>query len=419
MKVSSPTSRGSQDRLLAPLVRSLLVVVLSAMLTAGQVGLARAESLTDAHDRVQRELGQARKRASSDKNSLSEAKQRLAASVAQLATARSKLAAVRSQLAEARKQDARVADELKEAEAASAAAAARVATAEDEVARQRALVGIVVRSAYQQQSDLVAFTMLVTSTSAAELAQRYQWSTTILNSSTGQLERLNFVERQLQTIKSERLAAEAEVARKRAAAAAQLAKIKDLDRQASEREAEVAALVAVNTKAKGRAQEAYQESRADYEALELEEAQIAAKLRGEDYPIYNVAGFIRPVNAAAGSPFGMRFHPILKYWRMHWGTDFGASCGTPIRAMANGRVVSAGWTSSGFGYYTIINYGRMLGANMASGYAHQSRIVVRAGDTVKQGEIVGYVGTTGLSTGCHLHLQIYRDGARVDPMRYL
>lgn len=104
---------------------------------------------------------------------------------------------------------------------------------------------------------------------------------------------------------------------------------------------------------------------------------------------------------------------------MHWGTDFGASCGTPIRAMANGRVVQSGWTTYGFGNWTVISYGRMYGANLASGYAHQSKIIVHAGQSVKQGQIVGYVGTTGLSTGCHLHLQVYRNGARVNPMRYL
>ena len=91
---------------------------------------------------------------------------------------------------------------------------------------------------------------------------------------------------------------------------------------------------------------------------------IAAKLRKATATTWsNNGGFIRPVNAPAGSPFGLRFHPILHYWRMHWGTDFGAACGAPIRAMADGKVVSAGWTTYGFGNYTIISYGRMYGAS--------------------------------------------------------
>ncbi|HRA76819.1 MAG TPA: M23 family metallopeptidase, partial [Propionicimonas sp.] len=78
-----------------------------------------------------------------------------------------------------------------------------------------------------------------------------------------------------------------------------------------------------------------------------------------------------------------------------------------------------GWTTVGFGNYTIISYGRRNGVYLSSGYAHQSKVVVHAGQKVKQGQVVGYVGTTGLSTGCHLHLQIYRNGIRVNPMNYL
>jgi len=160
-------------------------------------------------------------------------------------------------------------------------------------------------------------------------------------------------------------------------------------------------------------------SRKQYRALEKQEARIAAKLRGDGYNIVNRGGFIKPVDAAAGSAFGMRYHPILHYWRMHWGTDFGAACGAPIRAMANGKVISAGWTTYGFGNYTIISYGRMFGAQLASGYAHQSRIVVKRGQWVKQGQLIGYVGNTGLSTTSHLHLELRLDGTPVNAMNYI
>ena len=88
--------------------------------------------------------------------------------------------------------------------------------------------------------------------------------------------------------------------------------------------------------------------------------------------------------------------------------------------MADGRVVSAGWTSYGFGNYTIISYGRINGAYLASGYAHQSRVVVHAGQKVKQGPDGRLRGhAPDCRTGCHLHLQVYRDGVRVNPMHYL
>ena len=129
-------------------------------------------------------------------------------------------------------------------------------------------------------------------------------------------------------------------------------------------------------------------------------------------------GFIRPVNVSPGSPFGLRYHPILHVWRMHRGTDFGATCGMAIYAANDGRVASAG-RQGGFGNYTVIDHGIIGGKYVSTGYAHQSRIIVHRGQRVKQGQLIGYVGTTGLSTGCHLHLQVYVNGGVVNPMRYI
>ena len=216
-------------------------------------------------------------------------------------------------------------------------------------------------------------------------------------------------------------AAEAELTAKRRASAAHLDQIRDLTADADARAAGVAELVAANAKLKAEAEDELEGTQEQYQALQAQEKKIAARIRAAErrYRIVNTGGFIRPTDAPAGSAFGLRLHPILHYWRMHWGTDFGAACGAPLRAMADGRVISAGWTTVGFGNYTIISYGKVRGAYVSSGYAHQSKVLVKPGQKVKQGQVVGYVGTTGLSTGCHLHLQIYRDGVRVNPMNYL
>jgi murein DD-endopeptidase MepM/ murein hydrolase activator NlpD len=113
----------------------------------------------------------------------------------------------------------------------------------------------------------------------------------------------------------------------------------------------------------------------------------------------------------------MRFHPVLHYWRLHAGTDFGASCGTPVRAAASGTVVRAGW-AGGFGNQVVIDHGRMRGAGLASSYNHLSRIIARGG-RVSRGQLIGYSGTTGLSTGCHLHFEVYVNGVHVNPMNWL
>lgn len=118
----------------------------------------------------------------------------------------------------------------------------------------------------------------------------------------------------------------------------------------------------------------------------------------------------RPVSGRQSSGYGMRRHPILGYSRMHAGLDFAASTGTPIYAVSDGRVTYSGW-HGGHGKYVKIEHGGSLG----SGYGHMSRIAVAAGQRVKRGQVIGYVGSTGLSTGPHLHYELYRNGRTINP----
>lgn len=123
----------------------------------------------------------------------------------------------------------------------------------------------------------------------------------------------------------------------------------------------------------------------------------------------------KPVpNGQFRSPFGMRRHPILGYKRMHWGVDWAAPRGTPIIAPGNGVVVKAGW-SNGYGKQTIIQHAN----GYKTSYSHQSNFAngIKPGARVRQGQIIGYIGTTGLSTGPHLHYEMWVNGTRVDPMR--
>jgi murein DD-endopeptidase MepM/ murein hydrolase activator NlpD len=119
----------------------------------------------------------------------------------------------------------------------------------------------------------------------------------------------------------------------------------------------------------------------------------------------------RPTNGGITSGFGMRRHPILRYLRMHSGVDFGGGYGAPIYAVTDGRVEIAG-RKGGYGNFVKINHGD----NLASGYGHMSRIAVRAGSYVRKGQIIGYIGSTGLSTGPHLHYELYRGGRPINPM---
>ncbi len=122
------------------------------------------------------------------------------------------------------------------------------------------------------------------------------------------------------------------------------------------------------------------------------------------------AGFTMPVDGHRTSGFGMRFHPLLGYTRMHQGTDYGAAYGSPIRAVTDGIVDFAGW-HGGHGNMVKIAHAGGLG----TGYGHMSRIAVAYGTRVTQGQVIGFVGSTGLSTGPHLHFEVYRGGVPVDP----
>lgn len=121
-------------------------------------------------------------------------------------------------------------------------------------------------------------------------------------------------------------------------------------------------------------------------------------------------GYTQPVAARISSGFGMRVHPILRYKRMHGGIDFAASTGTPIRAVSDGRVQGAG-RMGGCGIGVRLGHG----GDLATRYCHMSRMAVRSGERVSRGQVIGYVGSTGLSTGPHLHFELYRGGRAVDP----
>ena len=122
------------------------------------------------------------------------------------------------------------------------------------------------------------------------------------------------------------------------------------------------------------------------------------------------SGLIMPVAGRITSGFGLRRHPILGFARLHAGIDFGAAWGSPIHAVADGNVAFAG-RHGGHGNYVKLDHGGGLG----TGYGHMSRFAVSPGERVSKGQVIGYVGSTGLSTGPHLHYEMYRNGVPVNP----
>lgn len=126
----------------------------------------------------------------------------------------------------------------------------------------------------------------------------------------------------------------------------------------------------------------------------------------------------RPVPGGVGSPFGPRLHPVLHVQRLHAGVDLQAGCGEPIRAAAPGRVARLSVDEES-GHRLELDHGDVGGHRLTSVYLHARGWSVTTGAVVTRGQVVGRVGSTGLSTGCHLHFGVLVDGAYVDPERFL
>ena len=159
----------------------------------------------------------------------------------------------------------------------------------------------------------------------------------------------------------------------------------------------------------------------DLALLEQQENQLLAESNALTSVITGSSGngvgtgtMMWPVNGPVVSPFGYRIHPILGYRKLHTGMDFAVGYGTPIQASDSGSVIYATWMG-GYGNVIIIDHGR----GISTLYAHQSSLAVGTGSVVARGQVVGYVGSTGFSTGPHLHFEVRVNGNPVDPMGYL
>lgn len=131
------------------------------------------------------------------------------------------------------------------------------------------------------------------------------------------------------------------------------------------------------------------------------------------------SGFILPVNGARiSSPYGTRIHPIFHTKIFHTGIDYAIAQGTPIKASNAGKVIYSGWYG-GYGKVVILDHGSCTGAPTTTLYAHMSRQNVRVGDNVTRGQVIGFVGSTGYSTGPHVHFEIRINGKHVNPNKYL
>jgi murein DD-endopeptidase MepM/ murein hydrolase activator NlpD len=342
-------------------------------------------------------------------------------------------AAAQGQLAAAKAADVVAASKLKAAEEVLRTAVADVEAGERRIAETRAVAGRAVRSAYQQQNRLVGLSIALQGAAPADIATGIQVQRNVFGIQSNAITNLNNAQAQLANKRAKVAAAEQAAAEARAEAARTVQQVAELTKQVAAEKAEAAKVAQARLVAYKAAEREKNTEQRQYNVLVAERnrveqiliararaekaAQERARKRGRDIPDDN-GRLSYPINSYITSPYGMRFHPVLHIWKLHDGTDFGGGCGTPIRAAASG-VVTDKYYNGGYGNRLFISHGVIDGSSITTVYNHLSRYRARVGERVSRGEIIGYVGTTGYSTGCHLHFMVYEDGRVVNPMKWL
>ncbi len=342
-----------------------------------------------------------------------------------LPAARKALTQARTEAANAQDADSAAQDELEQATAAAIRAEQERAEVEFQIEDLQGRVGNLARSMYQD-GVFADFDLLVTAQSPTELADRAAAIDAVSRVNNNTLSHMAEIRAEL-ALKEARLdVLRQQVDEKRQQAAIKLSEANIARDRAAAAKLKVDLLVAQKATALDVAATQRAKVLKQYKSYQAEQQRIAALLAKEaaaeaarlaaggslSFTPTGGKGFQWPIaGVSVGQGVGPRVHPVYGYRSCHTGVDMGAPSGTPIRSTAAGIVVSN--TSGGpYGNHTLISHGNGL----FSMYAHQSRFGASEGQKVKKGDVIGYVGSTGFSTGPHLHFEIHVGGTPYDPM---
>ncbi|WP_373166528.1 murein hydrolase activator EnvC [Agathobaculum sp. Marseille-P7918] len=281
-----------------------------------------------------------------------------------------------------------------------------LAAAEDALEQKEEEFALTVRTTYEQ-GDASYLEVLLNSTSFSDLLSRMEIITAIMDDN--------------KKIVAEYTAAKEDIEQKKQELEDTQASQKEYQENLSYKVDELAASEAEQAALAESIQAYKAESEAEYDRIsnEMQDVsnQIAAlsaqSAASGGVPYSGTFVWPTPSCTTTSSVYGYRVHPIYGTVKFHAGEDIPASYGAEILAAASGTVTTAGWVS-GYGNYTVIDHG---GGTMTA-YGHQSSILVSVGQHVEQGQLIGYVGSTGNSTGPHLHFEVYQNGSTVDPKSF-
>jgi murein DD-endopeptidase MepM/ murein hydrolase activator NlpD len=409
---------------------------------------ATAADPKDQKRKVDREIAQLREQLHDTSADLASAYLALRRTQAALPAAQAKLDKATAALAKADRHNDEMALALQVAKANEARAVDALAKTDAEIADTRTRVAHFAAQMYQDQG-MGQISVALSATSPDDFATKIAMADTVMSVQNKSLDRLSTVQAAATAQKAHVEALRRDVARAKVAAEkalkaagaaraqASAAKVQ-LDRLAAQQKrqaAQVAARKAAEQRrltgmqaesnrlkkvlaARARAAKiAAAKARAAREAAARAAARKAKRKYVPPAPERSGGYLSAPSSARVSSEYGMRYHPVLHYWRLHAGRDYAGSCGSPIYAAASGTIISAGG-AGGYGNQLVVDHGVRSGVSLVTTYNHMARFARTAG-RVSRGQVIGYVGTTGTSTGCHLHFETREDGNPVDPRKWL
>lgn len=373
--------------------------------------------IADAHDDLDHSSAASRKAA----QALSKARAELTAANALLSAAQAKVSAAQAK-------DQQMQTKLLEAEQRLQTASSDLEAGKADLSEQADKVADVVTNIYQEgDPTLRALSSFMNARTPADWARTSAVQDVAVQSETGSYDELRAAKVLLQVKKKQVAQAKDEVEALRQEAADHLVEMQNLETDQQHATDAVASKVSNRRAARSAADAAKAADAATLKRLEAQSKRIADKLRAQalaagattTVPTANDTGgaLRKPVDGYVTSPYGYRTHPIYGYYSLHDGADFGAACGTPMYATEDGVVESSYW-SSVYGNRLVLNHGLVKGVGLASIYNHATSYVVSPGQRVKRGQLMGYVGTTGWSTGCHLHFTLLVNGNTVNPVNW-
>ncbi len=410
----------------------LLAVALLLALTPPSLANDRGDDLKDRKHQVTREVKRAHEHLDQSTAKLVRAKKALDAAKADVARAREAYQAAHQRTVAARVLDDRAQAALDDAEAQLAVTERRVADASRRIDEQEALLRSFAVETYQSgDTMLLSLSAVLSSDQPVDLVDRLGSVRTIADRQAAAISRLDAARTVLE-VQQVRLEQNRDtVALRREEAARTLEERYVAEGRASSAKLEVQRLADIAQDRKADARKARAEDLKKLRKIRKEQKRVErmldryyAKLRRQQarrearVAPNKSTGLMWPTPGWISSPYGMRRHPIYRYYRLHDGVDIASPCGRPVRAAAGGRVV-ARYYSAVYGNRVVIGHGVRGGKGLATVYNHMRRFSTYTGQKVKRGDVIGFVGSTGWSTGCHNHFMVLRNGRPVNPSPWL